>query len=75
MRDKLCPKKDISEISEELIRMVMTETLNRSSEVADAMGQSRENLHKKLSSETLRYKELKMLSKVLGKKMVWIDDK
>ena len=43
-------------------------------EVADAMGQSRANLYKKLSNETLRYKELKILSKVLGKKMVWIDN-
>lgn len=43
-------------------------------QVADAMGQSRANLYKKLANETLRYKELKVLLKVLGKKMVLIDE-
>lgn len=43
-------------------------------EVADEIGQSRVNLDKKLANETLRYKELKQVAKVLKKKLVWLDE-
>ncbi len=42
--------------------------------LAQAMGQSRINLMKKLENETIRYKEIKELAKVLGKRLVWLDE-
>jgi DNA-binding Xre family transcriptional regulator len=54
------------------INVILAQENKNVTELAELLGQSPQNLHKKLQNDTLRYREALEIAEVLGYKIEWM---